>query len=468
MRRIPISRASSHPELKRANLLSQHPRKEDRFMPEHLLAEDIARFRNRAMPPGELIHSYGHLAACEACRRRVAVAAQPQKAFSSMLSALKAEEPEHLLYEQVASYVDDELAEVDREIVTSHLESCLGCEERVEQLRAFRAEMAACTEEGQSPQSGQTFWRKFVSFWRPPAHRIPLQLAATAAVILFCVWVATGPLRARVSELQAERDRLQRENDDLQKKSFDLQARLADIQQTRPPMAPQTAPQNLIALNDGGRQITLNTRGEIAGLESLPPSYEQAVKDALTRQRIDTQPELAELIGQSRSLMRGTGQGVAFALVSPVGAVVENERPTFRWREFSGASGYLVNVFDSRFNRVATSELISQTMWRIPGSLERGQTYTWQVTAIKDGERIKSPTTPAPEARFKVLNASEAAELRRMREKYYNSHLLLGVLYARPGLLDDAEREFHALASANSKSVVAKNRLSNIEAVRRR
>src|SRR5262245_61847280 len=340
-------------------------------MPEHLLAEDIARFRNRTMPPGELIHSYGHLAACEVCCRRAAEVVRPQKAFGSMLSALKVEGPEHLIYEQVAFYVDDELDQVDREIVTSHLESCLECEERVELLRAFRAEMLSYVVEEQAPRLEQSFWQRFVVFWRSPAHWIPLQLAVTAALILFCVWVATGPLRARVTELQAERDRLQRANDDLQKQTSDLQARLADIQQTPPSKAPQTAPQDLIALNDGGRQITLNKRGEIEGLESLPPSYEQAVKDALTKRRIDTRPELSELIGQSGSLLRGTGQGVAFALVSPVGTAIEGASPTFRWRELGGASGYLVNVFDSRFNRVAASEVISQTEWTIPNLLER-------------------------------------------------------------------------------------------------
>ena len=112
--------------------------------------------------------------------------------------------------------------------------------------------------------------------------------------------------------------------------------------------------------------------------------------------------------------------------------------------------------------------MISQTEWTIPDSLERGRTYSWQVTAIKDGERIKSPTTPAPEARFIVLNASEAAELKKAKKKYYNSHLLLGVLYARAGLLDDAEWEFQALARANPKSAEAKNFLRNIEALRRR
>src|SRR5262249_18497729 len=142
---------------------------------------------------------------------------------------------------------------------------------------------------------------------------------------------AIAETQTRLTTLQQENETLRRDYKQVKAAADELQARLADIQQTQPPKSPQGAPQNLIALTHGGRQITLNKRGETAGLESLPSSYERAVKDALTTQRVDTQPELAELIGQSRNLVRGTGKGIAFALVSPVGAVVEGDRPTFRW-----------------------------------------------------------------------------------------------------------------------------------------
>ncbi len=52
---------------------------------------------------------------------------------------------------------------------------------------------------------------------------------------------------------------------------------------------------------------------------------------------------------------------------------------------------------------------------------------------------------PAPEAKFKVLEQSQANELERIKKTAANSPLTLGVLYAQAGLLNDAEREFETL-----------------------
>ena len=466
-------------------------------MPEHLRAEDIERFRRRAMTSRELSDSYEHLDTCEMCRQRVKQAVQPQRAFDSFLAGLKAELPEHLLYEQAAAYVDDEMDEVTREIAASHLQSCPPCAERVQQLQAFKAEGMGLAAIPPAPISAPTRWQGFVAFWRSPVHWIPLQVLATAAIVLLCVWVATLSLRTRAVELQAERDRLQQTNDALQKQSSaiaEMQARITELEQKNAGLQqdnkkvrasadelqaqltkalqiqaqkPQNVPsQPLIALNDNGRRVGLNERGEITGLESLPPAYEQSVKKALTTAQLETPTDLAEFVGGSGSLVRGASEGVAFALVSPVGTAVQSDHPTFRWQKLDGASGYIVTIFDASFHRVANSELLAQAEWRMPTVLERGKTYSWQVTAIKGNEKINSPTTPAPEAKFKVLEAASFAALQSAQQTYPNSHLVLGVLYARAGLLDDAERELQALVQANPKSAIARNLRRRIKVLR--
>jgi lipopolysaccharide biosynthesis regulator YciM len=75
---------------------------------------------------------------------------------------------------------------------------------------------------------------------------------------------------------------------------------------------------------------------------------------------------------------------------------------------------------------------------------------------------------PAPEAKFKVLEKSKAEELDRVRKSYPRSHLILGSLYERAGLLDDAEREFQSLVSANPKSTVARKLLRNVRSLRQK
>ena len=93
--------------------------------------------------------------------------------------------------------------------------------------------------------------------------------------------------------------------------------------------------------------------------------------------------------------------------------------------------------------------------------------YSWQVSASKDGQEVSSPAPPAPEAKFKVLEQTQADELARVRQQVADSHLTLGLVYARAGLLDDAERELQALAEANRDSAVERNLLRSVKTARR-
>jgi hypothetical protein len=149
--------------------------------------------------------------------------------------------------------------------------------------------------------------------------------------------------------------------------------------------------------------------------------------------------------------------------LNPVGKVVFTDRPTLRWGRLDGASSYVVNVYDRNYTKVAVSQPQSSTQWTVNLPLERGRIYTWSVTAIKNGEEIISPVTPAPEAKFIILDETKAAELDRAKQSDAGSHLTLGTLYARAGLLDEAEREFKALLNDNPKSAVARRLLRSVQ-----
>jgi hypothetical protein len=221
-------------------------------------------------------------------------------------------------------------------------------------------------------------------------------------------------------------------------------------------------PQIAVTLNDGGRQVRLDREGNLAGLGNLFPLERRAVRTALTTGQLDLPSELTQLSSKAGVLMSGKTDGVSFALLSPVGTVVRDSRPVFHWQSLDGANAYTVNIYDSRFSKVATSSQLSGTEWAIQTSLERGAIYIWQVTAIKDGVEVKSPVKPAPEARFKILEQAKADELERVRRAHSNSHLILGTLYSQAGLLDEAEREFQALLAANPRSAIAQKLLRGV------
>jgi hypothetical protein len=103
----------------------------------------------------------------------------------------------------------------------------------------------------------------------------------------------------------------------------------------------------------------------------------------------------------------------SFTIVGPVGRVVDTNAPTLRWRAMDGAEGYSVDVYDQNYNKVASSGKLDANSWT--PRLQRGRTYVWQVTAVKNGQEIKAPQRPAPEARFRILDADRSAEIAALK-----------------------------------------------------
>lgn len=166
--------------------------------------------------------------------------------------------------------------------------------------------------------------------------------------------------------------------------------------------------------------------------------------------------------------MSSDDRGGEFSVIEPAGNVLLTDRPTFRWSPMDGAAGYVVEVYDGNFNPVATSPQLTHHSWTPPQPLPRGQVYSWQVKAVKDGQEVTSPRPPAPQAKFRVLGQAKANELSRARRAYPSSHLALGLLYAEAGLLNEAEQELRLLRKANPDSELARRLLSRVRSLRRR
>lgn len=214
--------------------------------------------------------------------------------------------------------------------------------------------------------------------------------------------------------------------------------------------------------------MTLDRRGKLSGAEGLPPAYRGALKEALAGAPVGKSSRLDGLARPSSSLMGSEKRGGEFSVIEPAGGVLLTDRPTFRWSPMEGAEGYVVEVYDGKFNPVATSARLTGHSWTAPRSFARGEVYAWQVKAIKDGEEITSPRPPAPQARFRVLDQTKADEISRARRVYRSSRLTLGLLYAEAGLLKEAELELRALRRANPDSEIARRLLRQVRALRRR
>jgi len=444
-------------------------------MNDHLTEPLIERYREQALPPAELLDADDHLARCEPCRQRLDDEQRLQAAGQSLRRDLAAIGLTHITYEKLVLYVDGGLDQIDNEIVDSHLKLCEHCSAELNELRAFATETAAYPAKEYGPRAPSSVGQKLLRFmkglreraegsWRTPAFWLPVEIASLALVVALLVWA--GVLLSRSSQLQMALDAERQENEKLKQdyqaataSVIDLQNQVAQLKSAELPV-----PSNVVTLNDGPGKVTLDEEGNLAG---VPAEYQQTVKQTLTSQQIATPHMLSELIGKSGVLMGPAEEGHPIALLSPVGTVVIGVRPVFRWRALDGADGYVVKIYDADFNEVAASPQLSGTVWTATRSLERGRTYSWQLTARAGGKEIVSPIKPAPDAKFMVLNQTKAGELAHAKNAGGNSHLTLGILYAQSGLLDDAEREFQALLRANPQSTLVRKLLRIVREKRR-
>lgn len=144
--------------------------------------------------------------------------------------------------------------------------------------------------------------------------------------------------------------------------------------------------------------------------------------------------------------------------------MVQDTRPQLSWTPVAGAAGYTVTVVDDEADsEYARSPSITATRWRPGSDLVRGRTYRWFITAkMSDGREEQSPRPPAPVARFGVLSREAAAELNKRTQECSGSHLLLGMVYARAGVLDKAERELKLLVHDNPTSALPKALLRSV------
>ncbi|MCM3900872.1 MAG: hypothetical protein ND866_04135 [Pyrinomonadaceae bacterium] len=438
----------------------------------HLSDKDIARYCEQGMAPAELLAADNHLTLCDACYARMGEAHGLDEkliAASKAFNGAADYEVTHLTYEQLSALVDDRSDDIDREIADSHLALCSRCETELKDLREISSSMAAFPAQQHAPlRRSPSLREKFIALWQLPAFRIPAGAVAALAGIALLAFLITIPLRrenrelrARVTELEGSSAALREQVAAVER----LQSEIAAVREENERLQQEATglDQGLVALNDAGGRITLDTEGNLSGVQT-EPRYEEAIKAALQGGRVKFPAELRELRSQSGTLMGG-GQP-EFKLLAPVGVVIEGDRPTFRWSALEGATGYTVTVYDSSLNQVATSDSLTTTRWTVPTALARGRTYIWQVRAVKDGKEMVAPPPAASRVKFKILEGSKVEEIASAKRTHAKSHLVMGMVYAEAGLLDQAEREFAALLKANPQSSIARKLLQRVRSAR--
>ena len=242
---------------------------------EHLSSKQVEDFSQQQMQASELLAVGDHLEICEACRRRVESAMNGDSTFFGLHAEAFAENgglSAHLTPEQTADYVDKNLSGESLQMVSDHLSNCEQCVHAVEDLRAFRNEIAPSLDREYQPATatvavpGRRGWReRFASLFR--VSPVPAFGGAALAVLLLAViaWlvfrtpperqpqIATGPTPSSQWSPQSS-----------------------------PSIAPTAEPERVVVaeLNDGGRVLTLDQDGKLSGADDLPPAYQNLLAKA--------------------------------------------------------------------------------------------------------------------------------------------------------------------------------------------
>jgi hypothetical protein len=386
-------------------------------MSQHLSSEQLARYRNRQSTPEELGLLDEHLAGCADCRERLFSAGRVRDALQGGSLVGQPAEEEHLSYEQLEAFVDEESSRAETQRVQAHVAACRLCAEELQDLRTFKTELTHTDPVLAQTQKG---WRAVrVAPW---FRARPVFVAAASAAVLVLTVLEINSLRT-----------------------------------PRSPQAPQIA----------GSHSTTSLSASPA-VQSLPVEEQRDVLNAFARWGNAVPDSLSGLQGKNQTLLGESKHPSALELLQPVGEVVRAERPLFRWNPLSHATYYSVSVFDTTLNPVESSGKLQNPQWTPARSLKRGQVYQWQVTAhLEDGSSINAPAPPQPEAKFRVLDQQKEEDLSRFAAAHAAAHLPLGILEGEMGLLSEAEQEFQQVAKNDSDYPLAQNLIKRIQGLRR-
>jgi anti-sigma factor RsiW len=170
-------------------------------MSKHLSREQLEKYNGRELLPGELIAVDTHLANCEDCRRDLAVIASP---VDSMFSAIHRAASEHLTYEQMDAWVDDELEQSERELVAAHISLCAPCTRQLKAYESYAPVMSAPIVPPAQP--AHSLSDRIRAWFRIP--QVAMGAAAAAiALILGPIVFLNGPAKPDAASL-AQLDQL--------------------------------------------------------------------------------------------------------------------------------------------------------------------------------------------------------------------------------------------------------------------
>lgn len=396
---------------------------------------------------GDYVRVGKHVHECRSCYQNFLAEMQNRFPITIDLDDLAGLRDWHPGTEELAVYLDAHTDELDSDCIGLHLEECGLCRET---LRS-RSHQRKYSRSHHSRGNRQTpVWKRYhPGIQHLSSNRLRIAgIAVLVTLVAITLWAVLGPTRptAEVAEVPPQ-----------------------EAAPSKGPSSEQPPPTPAAGSKNDPSTGWLAAR-KMAGLpkrgEHQPELRRDELEAALIAKELAMPSSIERLDRTPAVVIRGNRVPTeSFSIISPFATLVGTDRPTFRWTALTGAESYRVSVFDDALHLVSTSGRLTETDWMMRDQLKAGRVYTWTVTALKNGKEIAAPPAPA-RAEFKVLAKSELAKL-GSRIKVEDSKAGRGVAYAKAGLLDDAEREFHSHLASHPDDQRVRELLQTVRSWRR-
>ena len=410
-------------------------------MTAHPSTRQIEDYARRDLSRAEWIYINEHLFSCEYCYQHFLSVFQASRGFPIEidLDELAGLKNWHLQGEELRAYVEGRMDELDLNYANLHLKECGWCEEEVGNFSAFTSKLEHYLSKRHAPINRVPARSKyFPKFGALPFYWSPAKFAGAAmlAILLIFTTLLWSTYRTKPRAEEASLPVQSQEGGSASEQASST-SQATDTSQSVQALVPDTNSHTL--KKEAGNSHLQTPPNRRFSNTKKPYSPSQEVETSLLAEDL-VRPPVIEIFDKSSIVLRGDDSKIeSFNVTSPYSTVISNDRPTFQWTALNGALIYIVSVYDAKLNLIKTSDPVTETRWLMPSRLERGVIYTWTVTAFKDGKEILAPTLPA-RAEFKIIEEPELAKL-SSKIKHIHSGVARGVLYAKAGLLGEAEQE---------------------------
>lgn len=457
----------------------------------HFTNKDITAYFERKLSPQETLALFTHIEICKPCSNTYDFVCEKRRSPSSLrfnFSLSESDTVAHLDSEELAALYEGKIEKEELELLKHHTISCSKCNNAFKDFVAQqqeKQELGFHIREGKHKNRFVEFWQTTVLFLSP--YR---QKNVAYAVSLLCLFVIGGlviisfwrsstkrttsettsnnqvgiqeVIRNNPTNKQPKDEPIP--NDKGNNSSVTNQKRnLSKAANERPLSANAKSDRQILIKDAEDQEILIRSGRLLEGAENISPILRDDMIAALNGKDI-VPAALYRIDDAARIKTRGSNplnKTNPIRLLSPVNKTIRTETPAFEWEEVVEATGYQVGVVDEEFNIVAQSLILKETVWKIETPLVRGKKYRWQVKVFTNGTDELQLFAPDKGASFKILSESENLEIIES-EKKLKSHIALGVIYLKAGLLDEAESEICALQKLNPKSEQVKRLLDKI------